>query len=71
MLDERDVRVVLNWLAHELFIKARVPQPPPIPPRSNLLTHGGRSTIETHYGKKIHVEYNLKMASDPPAPKCC
>ena len=65
MLDERDFRVVLNWLAHDLYIKARAPQPPSIPLGANLLMHGGRSTIETPYGKKIHVEYNLKMASDP------
>jgi len=63
-LGEKDLRAVFNWLAHDFYLKARAPQIPPIIP-SNLLMHGGGTTLVMPDRKKIYVRYSIKMASDP------
>ena len=60
LLDDRDLRLAMNWVAHNLYAKARSPS---IPKASNslILIHGFKIDLETPYGKKIHVEFSLKV----------
>jgi len=62
LLDDRDLRLAMNWVAHNLYAKARSPSIPKIP-NSQILTHGFEVDLEIPYGKKIRVEFFLKVTS--------
>ena len=61
MLDERDLRIALNWVAHDLYAKARSPLIPKVT-NSPIFLHIFTTDLETPYGKKIHVEVSVKVS---------
>ena len=60
LLDDRDLRLAMNWVAHNLYAKARSPSIPKAP-NSLIFIHGFEADLETPYGKKIRVEVNVKV----------
>ena len=68
-VDELDLRYAMNWIAQNLLKKAEQKEKllQNHPPKTNLLIHGLRTPLTTFYGKKIYVEFVLKVASHPKA----
>ena len=68
-VDELDLRYAMRWIAQNLLRKAEQKEKilKEKSPKSNLLIHGLRVPLTTFYGKKIYVEFVLKVASHPKA----
>ena len=68
-VDELDLRYAMRWIAQNLLRRAEQKEKilKEKPPKTHLLIHGLRVPLTTFYGKKIYVEFVLKVASHPKA----
>jgi hypothetical protein len=59
-LKEKDIRIAMNWVAHQFCIKARskIPQETL---QSTIFIHGFGADLKMEDGRTVHVEAQIKV----------